>query len=87
MVKVLGMSEKLGPRVFEGTKNGDDVSPQTQELIDQEIKRMLSESYERAKTILKTHSHELKQLAEALLIHETLDAEQIKNIIEKNNKI
>lgn len=49
--------------------------------IDSEIKRILNESYERAKTILVTHSKEHKALAEALLKYETLDAEDIKTIL------
>lgn len=49
--------------------------------VDHEIKRILSESYERAKLILKTHSKEHKALAEALLKYETLDAEDIKAIL------
>lgn len=87
MVKALGMSEKIGQRVFEvSEKNGESLSPQTQELVDQEIKRILQESYDRAKTILKTHSSELKLIAEALLLHETLDVDQIKRLIE-NHKL
>lgn len=49
--------------------------------VDYEIKKILSESYERAKAILKTHSKEHKALAEALLKYETLDAEDIKAIL------
>lgn len=41
----------------------------------------MTESYERAKSILKTHSKEHKALAEALLKYETLDAEDIKSIL------
>lgn len=49
--------------------------------IDAEIKRIMTESYERAKSILKTHAKEHKALAEALLKYETLDAEDIKSIL------
>lgn len=49
--------------------------------VDFEIKKILSDSYERAKTILKAHSKEHKALAEALLKYETLDAEDIKAIL------
>lgn len=49
--------------------------------MDHEIKKILSESYDRAKAILKTHSKEHKALAEALLKYETLDAEDIKAIL------
>jgi ATP-dependent metalloprotease len=86
MVKVLGMNEKIGVRVFDLEKDSDNCSPQTQELIDQEIKRLLQESYDRAKNILKTHSYELKLIAESLLVHETLDVDQIKSLIE-NHKL
>lgn len=86
MVKAYGMSEKIGQRVFAQGEQADGLSPQTQELLDQEIKRLLQESYDRAKNILKTHSQELKILAEALLLHETLDADQIKKLIE-NHKL
>ena len=40
------------------------------------------ESYDRAKTILKTHQSELKSLSQALLKYETLDAEDIKTIVD-----
>ncbi|CAF0725828.1 unnamed protein product [Brachionus calyciflorus] len=85
MVKALGMSEKAGIRVIEDDKN-TSISSSTQELLDQEIKKMLQESYDRAKSILKTHSVELKLIAEALLTHETLDVDQIKSLIE-NHKL
>jgi ATP-dependent metalloprotease len=79
MIKSYGMSDKLGPRVV---FNEENLSPQTKELIDQEVKRLLNESYERSKNLLKSRSHELKLLAEALLVHETLDADQVKRLLE-----
>ncbi|XP_076379352.1 ATP-dependent zinc metalloprotease YME1L isoform X3 [Megalopta genalis] len=85
MVKTYGMSEKVGFRAH-GDLNkrnysiGNEYGPSTNELIDNEVKRLLQESYDRAKIILKTHSKEHKQLAEALLKYETLDAEDIKAI-------
>lgn len=42
----------------------------------------LKESYERAKALLKQHSHELKTLAEALLHFETLSADEVKAVLE-----
>lgn len=88
MVKMYGMSDKIGVRVFPLGEQAvtEPLSPQTQEMLDQEIRRILQESYDRAKNILKTHSNELKILAEALLLHETLDAEQVKRLIE-NHKL
>lgn len=86
MVKDWGMSEKMGLRtIADGVKSltggGEVLGPSTSELIDTEIKRIMSESYERAKHILKTHSKEHRALAEALLKYETLDAEDIKAIV------
>ncbi|XP_076168366.1 ATP-dependent zinc metalloprotease YME1L [Ptiloglossa arizonensis] len=87
MVKSYGMSEKVGFRVYSSPENPEihaskeEYSPNTTELIDSEVKRLLEESYERAKTILKTHAKEHRVLAEALLKYETLDAEDIKNIV------
>ena len=79
------MNEKVGIRVFDGDKNTEDLSPQTQELLDQEIKKQLNDSYERAKSIIKNHSAELKLIADALLKHETLDVDQIKKIIDQKS--
>ncbi|XP_015597301.1 ATP-dependent zinc metalloprotease YME1 homolog isoform X1 [Cephus cinctus] len=84
MVKSFGMSEKVGFRAHYN-KNRDyngssEYSPMTNELIDSEVKRLLQESYERAKMILKTHAKEHKQLADALLKYETLDVEDVKAI-------
>ncbi|XP_040355096.1 ATP-dependent zinc metalloprotease YME1L isoform X4 [Ixodes scapularis] len=85
MVKEWGMSEKVGVRTFEEDRNSlivvNELSPNTSEIIDTEIKRILHESYERAKSILKTHQKEHKLLAEALLKYETLDAEDVKQLL------
>ncbi|XP_025406784.1 ATP-dependent zinc metalloprotease YME1 homolog isoform X2 [Sipha flava] len=87
MVKELGMSEKVGLRTHESQSNElmsfNDLSPATNELIDNEIKKIMQESYERAKSILNTHQKEHKLLAEALLKYETLDAEDIKALLSK----
>jgi ATP-dependent metalloprotease len=84
MVKDWGMSEKIGLRTMtESSKpfQGDSLGPSTNELVDNEIRRILSESYDRAKHILKAHAKEHKALAEALMKYETLDAEDIKAIM------
>ncbi|KAK7086991.1 ATP-dependent zinc metalloprotease yme1l1 [Halocaridina rubra] len=86
MVKDLGMSDNVGLRTFEDNSNqlistGDSLGHTTKEAIDSEIKKLLQESYERAKAILKTHSKEHKALAEALMKYETLDADDIKAIL------
>lgn len=84
MVKDWGMSEKIGLRTLaENTKpfSGESLGPSTNEQVDNEIRRILAESYERAKHILKAHAKEHKALAEALMKYETLDAEDIKAIL------
>ncbi|XP_026840630.1 ATP-dependent zinc metalloprotease YME1 homolog isoform X2 [Drosophila persimilis] len=87
MVKDWGMSEKVGLRTIEPSKGlgtGETLGPNTIEAVDAEIKRILSDSYERAKAILKKHTKEHKALAEALLKYETLDADDIKAILHDN---
>ncbi|XP_067629708.1 ATP-dependent zinc metalloprotease YME1L isoform X2 [Eurosta solidaginis] len=88
MVKDWGMSERVGLRTFDSTKGlvaAESLGPNTVEIVDAEIKRILNESYERAKAILKKHTKEHKALAEALLKYETLDAEDIKAIMNDSH--
>ncbi|TFK11903.1 myoD family inhibitor domain-containing protein-like [Platysternon megacephalum] len=79
MVTRFGMSEKLGVMTYADTGK---LSPETQSAIEQEIRTLLRDSYERAKNILKTHAKEHKNLAEALLTYETLDAKEIQIVLE-----
>nr|KAF6389485.1 YME1 like 1 ATPase [Myotis myotis] len=79
MVTKFGMSEKLGVMTYSDTGK---LSPETQSAIEQEIRILLKDSYERAKHILKTHAKEHKNLAEALLTYETLDAKEIQIVLE-----
>jgi len=91
MVCEWGMSEKLGPltfgkkeeEVFLGREFGSrrDFSEQIALEIDQEVKRLVTENYERAKRLLTEHMASLKGLAEALLEKEVLDAADIDHII------
>uniref|UniRef100_A0A670J9T2 ATP-dependent zinc metalloprotease YME1L1 n=1 Tax=Podarcis muralis TaxID=64176 RepID=A0A670J9T2_PODMU len=79
MVTKFGMSEKLGVMTYTDTGK---LSPETQSAIEQEIRMLLKESYERAKNILKNRTKEHKNLAEALLTYETLDAKEIQIVLE-----
>ena len=82
MVKHFGMSNRVGLVVHDNKdKMYNEISNNTLENIELEVKRLLQESYERAKQILKTHDKELHLLASALLKHETLDLEQIKKLL------
>ncbi|XP_019958770.2 ATP-dependent zinc metalloprotease YME1L1 isoform X2 [Paralichthys olivaceus] len=79
MVTRFGMSDKLGVMTYgDITKQ----SPETQAAIEQEVRVLLKDSYERAKNILKTYNMEHKKLADALLTHETLDAKEIQLVLE-----
>uniref|UniRef100_A0A8C9RE78 ATP-dependent zinc metalloprotease YME1L1 n=1 Tax=Scleropages formosus TaxID=113540 RepID=A0A8C9RE78_SCLFO len=79
MVTRFGMSDKLGVMTYSDVSKQ---SPETQAAVEQEVRTLLKESYERAKHILKTHSKEHKNLAEALLMYETLDAKEIQMVLE-----
>merc|ERR1711974_301839 len=84
MVKKLGMSEKVGLRVqYDDPVQNMEYGPSTRELTDEEINRLLNESYKRATNLLTKHKKELILLAEALLKYETLDAEDVRCIVEQ----
>lgn len=79
MVTRFGMSEKLGVMTYSDlTKQ----SPETQAAIENEVRILLRDSYERAKVLLKSRAKEHRNLAEALLRYETLDAKEIQLVLE-----
>ena len=91
MVCEYGMSERLGPVAF-GKKEEQiflgrdfsqvqDYSERTAQEIDDEVRRIVSEGYERAKTALQEHIEILHAIAEQLLEKEALDGAQIDEII------
>jgi len=91
MVCEWGMSE-LGPLTF-GKKEEQiflgreisqhrDFSEDTAIRIDQEVRRLVMEGYERAQKVLTEHSDLLRKLAENLLDRESLDAEEIRMILD-----
>ncbi|KAK6490270.1 ATP-dependent zinc metalloprotease YME1L1-like [Huso huso] len=82
MVMKFGMSEKLGVMTYTDTAK---LSPETQAAIEQEVRILLKDSYERAKHILKSRSKEHKYLADALLTYETLNAKEIQIILDGKN--
>ena len=91
MVCEWGMSEKMGPltfgkqneQVFLGREMGSqrDFSDQIAMEIDQEVRRLVTENYERAKRLLTENMTSLKRLAEALLEKEVLDGSDIDQIL------
>jgi cell division protease FtsH len=91
MVCEWGMSEKMGPLAF-GKKEEQiflgrefarhkDYSERSAQDIDEEIKRIVEESYERARTILQKNIDTLHGLANSLLEREVLDGDQIDKIV------
>ncbi|XP_032359677.1 ATP-dependent zinc metalloprotease YME1L1 isoform X2 [Etheostoma spectabile] len=79
MVTRFGMSDKLGVMTYSDVTKQ---SPETQAAIEQEVRALLKGSYDRAKNILKTYNKEHKKLADALLTYETLNAKEIKMVLE-----
>ena len=61
-------------------------SSQTRETIDQEVKQILSSSYERARALLQKNRKQLDKIAQGLLEHETLTGEEVKKLM-KGKKI
>jgi cell division protease FtsH len=85
MVCEWGMSDALGPLTY-GKKEeaiflGKEYSEATALKIDAEIKRIVTEQYERATRLLTENRPTLVRVAEALLEHEVLDAPQLKQLI------
>ncbi|HXG81221.1 MAG TPA: ATP-dependent zinc metalloprotease FtsH [Sphingomicrobium sp.] len=92
MVTRWGMSDALGPlqyadadeEVFLGysVNRQRNMSNETAQLIDKEIRRVVEEGYERAKYLLNEHRDQLETLAQALLEYETLSGDEIKTLLE-----
>jgi cell division protease FtsH len=91
MVTKWGLSDKLGPltysdeqeEVFLGhsVAQHKNVSDETAHDIDQEIRSIIDNAYNRAETILKENLDKLHSMAEALIRYETIDAHQIDDIM------
>jgi cell division protease FtsH len=91
MVTKWGLSDKLGPltysdeqeEVFLGhsVAQHKHVSDETAHDIDQEVRSIIDRSYARAEEILKTNIDKLHAMAEALMKYETIDSDQIDDIM------
>lgn len=90
MVLSWGMADGIGPISYSTGNGGEmyfpsstpDYSEKTSQLIDSEIKRLISEAYEAAKELIVTNKVQLEALAEALLKYETLDVVDVKIVLE-----
>lgn len=94
MVMRYGMSDKMGVMVYaenEGevflgrsvTKT-THISEKTMQAVDAEIRRILDEQYKRARELIEGHQKEMHRMAKALLDWETIDGDQINDILAGN---
>jgi cell division protease FtsH len=92
MVTRLGLSDSMGPisyaedegEVFLGRSvtQHKNMSDETAHAIDKEIRKIIDRNYERARVMLVDNMDKLKAMTDALMQYETLDAEQIKRIMQ-----
>jgi len=92
MVTKWGLSEKLGPLMYAdeeqevflgrgGGGQGGSFSGETAKLIDSEVRSIIDQCYGTAKQILTENRDKLDAMADALMKYETIDAEQIDDIM------
>jgi len=92
MVTKWGLSEKLGPMMYaeeEGEvflgrsmgSNQSNVSAETAKVIDQEVRSIIDGCYSTARRLLEENRDKLDAMAQALMKYETIDAEQIEDIM------
>jgi cell division protease FtsH len=91
MVTKWGLSDRLGPltysedeqEVFLGhsVTQHKSVSDETTHLIDEEVRRIVDRNYQRARQLLTDHMDRLHAMAAALIKFETIDGEQIDDIM------
>ena len=97
MVTHWGMSERLGTISFSerddplagtaGAPGSRAYSEQTASIIDEEVERIVKAAYERAISLLTSHRETLDGIARSLRLHETLDAKQLRAIIEDTSAV
>jgi cell division protease FtsH len=88
MVTEYGMSDRVGFQLFAGDDEnnpyarGDQHSDETAQMIDEEVKRIIDETYSQAKHIIETHKDQVIAIAEALLKYETLTADEVGKLMK-----
>jgi len=95
MVTEWGLSDAVGPIAYKNTDvdsfmpgigRGSAISPETARLIEDEIKRFVTDAHTTATAVLKKKKKDWYRLSEALLEYETLSGDEIKNLISDNIK-
>ncbi|EEA92905.1 MULTISPECIES: ATP-dependent zinc metalloprotease FtsH [Pseudovibrio] len=92
MATQFGMSDKLGPllygenqeEVFLGhsVAKNQNVSDETQMLVDAEVKSFVNQGYETANKLLREHEDQLHLIAQGLLEYETLSGDEIRKMLD-----
>ena len=90
MVTKLGMSEKFGPILLDGTREGDMFqskyySEQTGKEIDDEIRSIINERYQKALSILNENRNKLEEVTRILLEKETIMGDEFEAIMKGEN--
>ena len=90
MVTKLGMSEKFGPILLDGTREGDMFqskyySEQTGKEIDDEIRSIINERYQKALSILNENRNKLEEVTRILLEKETIMGDEFEAIMKSEN--
>jgi len=84
MVAIFGMNDKVGNVSFHGMQEGQFQKPysdETASMIDEEVRILVEEQYERAQVLLKEKRNELEILANALLENEVLLKSDVERLI------
>ena len=90
MVTKLGMSEKFGPILLDGTREGDMFqskyySEQTGKEIDDEIRNIINERYQKALSILNENRNKLEEVTRILLEKETIMGDEFEALMKNEN--
>ncbi|WP_314295392.1 ATP-dependent zinc metalloprotease FtsH [Fusobacterium periodonticum] len=90
MVTKLGMSEKFGPVLLDGTREGDMFqskyySEQTGKEIDDEIRSIINERYQKALSILNENRNKLEEVTRILLEKETIMGDEFEAIMKNEH--
>ena len=90
MVTKLGMSEKFGPILLDGTREGDMFqskyySEQTGKEIDDEIRSIINERYQKALSILNENRNKLEEVTRILLEKETIMGDEFEAIMKNEH--
>jgi len=79
-----GLSDRLGPVYFGDENNPLPISPATRQVIDEEISKLLQEAHDRSKTMILSRKKEHQAIVSALLTRETLNGEEIQELIHSH---